>query len=109
MYAKATRYAIKPGMIEEAQELSRRLLPTAAIIPGLKELLNLQREDGEGIMIEIYETADEAARAEPAARHVWDQFRHLYSEATTSDGYDVRGRAFIDEDDDGETEVGSDE
>jgi len=107
MYAKATRYAIKPGMIEEAQELSRHLLPAAAIIPGLKELLNLQRDDGKGILIEIYENADEAARAEPAVRHVWDQFRHLYSEATISDGYDVRGRAFIEGD--GGSEAGADE
>ena len=95
MYAMATRYVIKQDKLADAHVLSKRLLPAAAVIPGLREMLNLQQDSGAGLFIMLYDSKADAERAAPGVQLVWDQFAELYETAPVGEAFNLRGRVAL--------------
>ena len=60
------------------------------MIPGLKEFINAQSDDGKGITIAVYASKTEAEAALPKARGFWGQFADMWASPPVSEEYEVR-------------------
>lgn len=92
MYIRVTRFEDKPDKIKEAQALAEELLPEIKKIPGLKEFINAQRDDGKGVTIAVYASKHDADAAAPKAQAFWRQFTEMWASAPVSEEYEVRIR-----------------
>ena len=90
LYARVSRYRMKPESFDEALRMVDAMKPQIKAIPGIQDWLNMGRTaDGEGVVIALYENEAAAEAALPRAREIWAQFAdHLMAEPET-EGYDV--------------------
>lgn len=89
MYCRLIRYAIKPDRIEEARTLGDGILAISRDLPGIKELLNLQRRDGTGILMGIYIDKKSADEAAPRIVESLGRIVHLLADVPVPEGYRV--------------------
>ncbi len=89
MYCRLIRYAIRPDRIEEARALGDGILAMSRDLEGVKELINLQRSNGTGILMGIYADKESADAAAPRIIESLSQIVHLLADTPVPEAYRV--------------------
>lgn len=89
MYARLTRYKIKPGHIDEARALVNEMGSAGIDSAGVFQLINLGGDDGSGMLIAIYQSKEDAGRVSERIKQAWDQIMHLLEKPPEPEEFDV--------------------
>ncbi len=89
MYARLTRYKIKPEHIDEARALVNEMGSAGIDTAGVFQLINLGREDGAGMLIAVYQSKEDAGRVFDRIKEAWSQFEHLLDGPPEPEEFDV--------------------
>ena len=89
MFARVTKYKMKPGSREAATALMNQLKGEIMGMPGMHNFVNVMNDDGSGYVISIVENeATSDANAEKV-KALWGQFSEHLESVPTPEGYDV--------------------
>ena len=90
MYARVSRYQMKPDAFEEAQRMVEEIKPQIAALPGLRDWKNVGRaSDGSGVVFAIYDDEAAAEAALEAAAEIWAQFTDHLAHPPETEGYEM--------------------
>ena len=89
MYARLTRYKIKPEHIDEARALVNEMGSAGIDSAGVFQLINLGRDDGSGVLIAIYQSQEDAARVSDRIKQAWKQIIPFLDRTPEPDEFDV--------------------
>lgn len=90
MYARVSRYRMKPERFEEAQALVEQIKPQIQALPGLRDWKNVGRaDDGTGVVIALYDDEAAANAATAAAQEIWGRFADHLAGPPQVEGYDI--------------------
>ena len=89
MYARITTFRTIPEKYEEAKALAEKLKPEIMAIPGIKFWFDAGNEDGNGVVIAIYESEESAKAALPAAREIFAKFGEYLESEPQPQGFQV--------------------
>ena len=89
MYARVSRYRMKPESFAEAQRRVEEMRPQIAAIPGLRAWRNVGREsDATGVVFAIYDDQATAEAAQSVANEIWAEFADHLAGPPETEGYD---------------------
>lgn len=89
MFARVTKYKMKPGSQKAATALLIELKGEIMDMPGMHNFVNVMNEDGSGFVISVVECeATSDANAEKV-KALWSMFAEHLESAPTPEGYDV--------------------
>lgn len=89
MYARVSRYKMKPESFADAQRRVEAMRPQIAALPGLRAWQNVGREsDASGVVFAIYDDQAAAEAAQPAANEIWAHFSDDLAGPPDTEGYD---------------------
>ena len=72
MHARVTTAKLKPGMREKIVRFREEIDVDMRDFKGLKHWLSLISEDGELVVIAVYDKVSSMEAAAPAARRIWE-------------------------------------
>ncbi len=96
MHARITRVQIAAGKNEDERARVKDLLPDIKSIPGLKEFVNVIKDDGGGVVIALYNSKADLDASTPRVKEIWGGLADLFSAAPESEEYEVENRELID-------------
>ncbi len=70
MFASVIDVQLKPGTLDEAMDITRAALPEMREIPGLKQIISIDKGNDQGLVIAIYESQAAQEAAAPKAQEV---------------------------------------
>ncbi len=70
MFASVIDVQLKPGTLDEAMGITRAALPEMREIPGLKQIISIDKGNDQGLVIAIYESQAAQEAAAPKAQEV---------------------------------------
>ncbi|MDU8913389.1 hypothetical protein [Aestuariicoccus sp. MJ-SS9] len=89
MFARVTKYKMKPGSRDAATALLNQLKEKIMAMNGMHNFVNVMNEDGSGYVISVVESQETSdANAEKVAA-LWGQFADYLESPPTPEGYDV--------------------
>src|SRR5262245_23034146 len=77
MYARITRYAVRAEQIPDAQDLFRESIGFVRKVRGLELFTNFMNDDGNGLLVAVYENKAAAGAAAPLVQEFWSRFTAL--------------------------------
>ena len=89
MFARITKYRMKPESVETAKAKLIELKPQIMSLPGMKNFINLMNEDGNGCVVSIVESKDLSEANQDRVQALWAQFADHLAEPPVVDGFDV--------------------
>ena len=89
MYARITAFRSNPDRYAEAKDLAEELKPEIMALPGIKFWFDAGNDDGECIVIAVYDSKDSADAARPAARELFTRFGEFMESPPQPQEYDV--------------------
>jgi len=89
MFARITRYKMKPESRDAATELLNSLRDQIMGMPGMHNFVNVMNADGSGCVISVVENEESSdANAERVAA-LWSHFSDYLEAPPEAEGYDV--------------------
>ncbi len=95
MHARITRFQVAAGKIEETRARVKDLLPEIKSVPGLKEFVNVLRDDGGGVVIALYNSKADLDASTPRVKEIWGGLAELLATAPEAEEYEVENREII--------------
>lgn len=89
MYARITRYQLKPGHTEPAKKQAESMRADIMALPGIQRFINAGNEDGSGYIVAIVDTKEHADESIPKVREIWGRMSEHLAEMPTPEGFDV--------------------
>lgn len=89
MFARVTRYKMKPGSREAATELLMSLREKILGMPGMVHFVNVMNEDGSGCVISVVESEAISDANAPKVAELWGAFADHLEGPPQPEGYDV--------------------
>lgn len=89
MYARITTFRVHPEKIDDARALAEEMKPEIMAIPGIKYWFDTGNEDGNGVVIAIYETTEAAEAAAKTASAMFGRFAEFMESEPQSQGFEV--------------------
>ena len=89
MYARITTFRSNPDKYERAKDLAEELKPEIMGLPGIKFWFDAGNDDGDCIVIAVYDSKDSADASMPAARDIFARFGEFMESPPQPQGYDV--------------------
>lgn len=89
MYARVTKYRLKPGHIEAATALAESMKPDIMALPGIQQFLNVVNDDGAGYVIALVSSEAEAQGSLPRVKEIWGRMGEHLAGMPTPEGFDV--------------------
>src|SRR5690242_19880269 len=77
MYARITHYAVRAEQIPDAQDLFRDSIAFIRKVRGLELFTNFMADDGNGLLVAVYENKAAAGAAAPLVLEFWGRFADL--------------------------------
>ena len=74
MYARITRYEVRAEQIQAAQDLFRASIGFIRKVRGLELFTNFMADDGNGLLVAVYENKAAAGAAAPLVHQFWSRF-----------------------------------
>ena len=74
MYARVTRYKMKPDSIGAATALMEELKPQILGMPGMVRFINAHDDTGAGYVVSIVESKEISDAAQGAVQAMWSNF-----------------------------------
>ena len=89
MFARITRYKMRPGTREEAVAKLESMRAQIMALPGSVQLMNAANEDGSGYVVAINESQEQSEANLPAVQKIWENFAEFLEEPPMPEGFDV--------------------
>ena len=89
MFARVTKYRMKPDSIETAMAMLDGLKPQIMALAGLKQFINMMNDDGTGCVVSIVESEEQSNANQAAVQALWGQFADHLAEPPTMEGFNI--------------------
>lgn len=89
MYARVTKYRMKPESIEEALAKLDAMKPQIMALPGLVHFTNMMNDDGSGVVVSVVESQEASDANQDKVQALWANFADDLAEAPVAEGYNV--------------------
>jgi len=89
MFARVTKYKMKPGSRDAATAMMHQLKDTIMAMPGMHNFVNVMNEDGSGYVVSVVESQATSDANAPKVAELWGQFAEFLEGAPSPEGYDV--------------------
>ena len=70
MFASVVEVQLKPGNLDEAVDITRAALPELRDVPGIKQLISIDKGNDQGLVVVIYESQAAQEAATPKAQEL---------------------------------------
>ena len=88
MYARVTTFKVDPARVHELQAKVAEMAPRAKALPGMVDAYAFWRGDGEGVVVAIYRSKEDADRAVARIQALWGALAGLVSSAPRTDAFE---------------------
>ncbi|QYX56575.1 hypothetical protein K1T73_16265 [Roseovarius sp. SCSIO 43702] len=89
MFARVTRYKLKPGAREAAIAQMETMKSDIMGLPGMQHFINVANEDGNGYVVAIVESRQISDSNADKVAALWGRMSEHLAEKPTAEGYDV--------------------
>ncbi|MGQ3489043.1 hypothetical protein [Roseovarius pacificus] len=89
MFARVTKYKMKPGSREAATALLNQLKDKIMGMNGMHNFVNVMNDDGSGYVISVVESEETSDANAEQVQALWGQFAEHLEEPPSAEGYDV--------------------
>ena len=89
MYARITKYKMKPESLDAATALVKSLKPRIMAMPGMIEFINVMDKDGSGYVVSLVESEATSQANQGAVATLWSQFADYLAGPVEASGHDV--------------------
>ena len=89
MYARVTKYRMKPEAMNDSIALLQELKPQIMALPGMIHFINVANEDGNGYVIVLVESKEISDANKDSVAQIWARFGDLLAAPPEPVGYDV--------------------
>lgn len=89
MYARITRYRMKPESVDAATALLETLKPQIMSLPGMRHFINVMNADGAGYVVSVVESEAVSNANQDKVQALWAQFADHLAESPVPEGYNV--------------------
>ena len=85
MYARVTTFKVDPARLQELSAKIKEMGPRAKALPGMVDAYAAWRGDGQGVVVAIYQSKEDADRAVARIQALWGDLAGLLSGAPKTD------------------------
>jgi len=89
MFARITKYKMKPDSIAAATALIEQMKPQVLAMPGVVRFINVVDETGSGYVVSLVESKEISDANSEAVKAMWGHFIDFLEEAPVPKGFDV--------------------
>ena len=89
MYARVTSFKVDPARLQELSAKIEEMGPRAKALPGIVDAYAAWRGDGQGVVVAIYRSKEDADRAVARIQALWGDLAGLLSGAPKTDAYET--------------------
>ena len=89
MFARITKYRMKPEMIDDAKAKLDELRPRIMSLPGLITFINVLNDDGNGYVVSVVESEEISNANQEQVAAIWGLFADHLAEPPSPEGYNV--------------------
>lgn len=89
MFARITKYRMKPESIDAAMALLDQVKPQIMAIPGLIQFVNVMNDDGNGYVVSVVESKEVSDANQDKVQALWSRFADHLAEPPQAEGYKV--------------------
>lgn len=89
MFASVIEVQLKSGTLDEAMDITRAALPELREVPGLKQLISVDKGNDQGLVVAIYESQAAQEAAAPKAQEILGRIAGLASAPPQRAGCEV--------------------
>ena len=89
MYARVTTFTVDPARLGELPAKVAEMVPRAKALPGIVDLYAAWRGDGQGVVVAIYRSKEDADRAVARIQALWGDLAGLLKGAPRTDAYET--------------------
>ena len=88
MYARVTTFKVDPARVQELSAKIAEMGPRAKALPGMVDAYAAWRADGQGVIVAVYRSKEDADRAVARVQALWGELVGLLSGAPRTDAYE---------------------
>jgi hypothetical protein len=89
MYARVTTFKVEPGRVQELAAKINEMGPRAKALPGMVDAYAAWRGDGQGVVVALYQSKEDADKAVARIQALWGDLAGLLSGAPRTDAYET--------------------
>lgn len=89
MYARVTKYRMKPEAMNDSIALLEQLRPEIMALPGMIHFINVANDDGNGYVISLVESKEISDANQDRVAQIWARFSDYLAAPPEPAGYDV--------------------
>ena len=89
MFARVTRFKMKPGSREAATALMEDVKSEVMGMPGMHHFINAMNDDGSGYVVALVESRETADANAPKVKELWGKFADHLEAMPAPEGFDV--------------------
>ena len=89
MFARISRYRMKPESVDAAMALLNELKPQIMSLPGMLNFINVMNEDGIGYVVSVVESEEISNANQDKVQAIWARFADHLAEPPVIEGFNV--------------------
>ena len=89
MYVRVTTFTVDPARLQELPAKIEEMGPRAKALPGMVDAYAAWRGDGQGVVVAIYRSKEDADRAVTRIQALWGDLAGLLKGAPRTDAYET--------------------
>jgi hypothetical protein len=89
MYARVTNFKVEPSRLPELSIKIKEMGPRAKALPGMVTAYAAWRADGQGVVVAVYKSKQDADSAVARIQALWGDLAGLLSGAPKTDAYET--------------------
>ncbi|HSM40911.1 MAG TPA: hypothetical protein VK862_09175 [Afifellaceae bacterium] len=89
MYARVTKYRMKPEAMNDSIALLEQLKPEIMALPGMIQFINVANEDGNGYVVALVESKEVSDANKDRVAQIWARFTDFLADFPEPAGYNV--------------------
>lgn len=89
MYVRVTTFTVDPARLQELPAKIEEMSPRAKALPGMVDAYAAWRGDGQGVVVAIYRSKEDADRAVTRIQALWGDLAGLLKGAPRTDAYET--------------------
>ena len=89
MFARISRYRMKPESVDAAMALLNELKPQIMSLPGMLNFINVINEDGSGYVVSVVESEEISNANQDKVQAIWARFADHLAEPPVIEGFNV--------------------
>jgi hypothetical protein len=89
MFARVTKYRMKPESIDAAKSKLNELKPQIMAMPGMKNFINVMKSDGSGYVVAVVDSEETSKANQATVEALWASFSDYLAEPPVAEGFDV--------------------